>query len=111
MNIPELAGKLGAEILIPGAEDADVKTAYTSDLLSDVLGNAEDDAILITIQAHRNTVAVAFQVNAHAVLVCNGREVPPDMLEAARKEDIAVLRTKENQFLSSHRVHVALFGG
>ena len=39
--------------------DAEITTGYTSDLLSDVMGNADDGAVLITIQAHKNTVAVS----------------------------------------------------
>ncbi len=74
---------------------------YTSDLLSDVMANAKDGCILITIQAHNNTVAVASLAGAVGILICNNRPVPADMIESARKEQIAIFRTLQNQFDAS----------
>ena len=34
-------------------------TGYSSDLLSDVMANAKADGVLVTVQAHKNAVAVA----------------------------------------------------
>lgn len=87
---------------------AELKTAYTSDLLSDVMGNMDDDSILITIQAHKNSVAVAGLKGAPAILFCNGRTVGEDVIVAAEKEGIVILSTKDNQFLSSLKVGLAL---
>ncbi|QQO09397.1 DRTGG domain-containing protein [Breznakiella homolactica] len=105
MTIRELAEKLGAEILHEEFADTPVMGAYTSDLLSDVMANAREGGVLITIQAHKNTIAVATLVNVTAVIVCNTRPVPEDMLDAAREEGIAVLRTKDNQFTVSGKVY------
>ncbi|MCL2441586.1 MAG: hypothetical protein FWD14_07575 [Treponema sp.] len=98
MKIKEVAVILGAEICQANFEDIDVTGAYTSDLLSDVMANAKDGGALITIQAHKNTVAVASLVNISVVIICNSRPLPDDMLEAAKDEGIAVIRVKENQF-------------
>ncbi|MDR2028056.1 MAG: hypothetical protein LBP93_00815, partial [Treponema sp.] len=59
MTIREAAAALGAEIVQDKFEDALLSGAYTSDLLSDVMANAKEGGALITIQAHKNTVAVA----------------------------------------------------
>lgn len=88
--------------------DAIVAAGYTSDLLSDVVANCPSDAALITLQAHANTVAVCTLVGALAVVVCGGRQIPEDMLAAARKEGIAVLVTPMNQFDASFAVKTAL---
>ena len=108
MTIREAAAALGAEICHNDFEDKPLDNAYTSDLLSDVIANANadssDSGALITIQAHKNTVAVASLVNAAAIVICNSRPIPDDMLEAARDEGIALLRTKENQFTVSGKI-------
>ena len=105
MTISEAAGALGAEILQNEFEDTDLCGAYTSDLLSDVMAHAKDGGALITIQAHKNTVAVATLVNITVIIVCNNRPVPEDMLEAAKDEGIAIIRTKENQFTVSGKLY------
>jgi hypothetical protein len=104
MTIRELAAALGAEIKQDEFEDAALTGAYTGDLLSDVMAHAKDGGALITIQAHKNTVAVASLVNIAAIIVCNKRPLPPDMLEAAAEEGIAVLLTGENQFTVSGKL-------
>ena len=105
MTIREAAGALGAEILHDEFEDADLSGAYTSDLLSDVMAHAKDGGALITIQAHKNTVAVATLVNISVIVICNSRPVPEDMLAAAKDEGIAVLLTRENQFTVSGKLY------
>jgi len=105
MKISEVAAALGAEICQDKFDDVDVSGAYTSDLLSDVIAYAKDGGALITIQAHKNTVAVATLVNISVIVICNSRPLPEDMLEAARDEGIAVIRTKENQFTVSGKLY------
>ena len=110
MRIRDLAGIVDAEIIQGVYEDAEVSGGYTSDLLSDVMAHAKSKEALITIQAHRNTIAVAGLVGASAIVICNGRPVPEDMIEAARDEGIALLRTECNQYEVSGRLWKALRG-
>ncbi|MFW6365404.1 MAG: hypothetical protein ACOC2H_02890 [Spirochaetota bacterium] len=109
MKISELAQAIGAEIVTETYNDAEIVSGYTSDLLSDVMGNAEEESVLITIQAHKNSVAVASQLDFSGIIVCNNRKIPDDMKAAAESEGIAILRTDENQFATSYRVYTALF--
>jgi hypothetical protein len=108
MTIREAAGLLGAKIVQDEFGDADLTGAYTSDLLSDVMANAKDGGALVTIQAHKNTVAVATLVNITCIIVCNSRPLPKDMLESAKEEGIAVLLTPENQYRVSGKLWEAL---
>jgi serine kinase of HPr protein (carbohydrate metabolism regulator) len=68
------------------------------------MANAKDGGALITIQAHKNTVAVATLVNIVCIIVCNNRPLPEDMLEAAKDEGIAVLLSRENQYTVSGKL-------
>jgi hypothetical protein len=108
MLISELEQALGIESHQSDYVDRAVGAGYTSDLLSDVMANAAAEAVLITIQAHRNTVAVASLTGIPAIVICNGRSLPEDMLEAARSEKIAVFSTDSSQFEVSGRLWTAL---
>ena len=110
MTISEAARDLGCETLQADFADAPLSGGYTSDLLSDVMANAKAGDVLITIQAHKNSVAVASLLNLPAILVCNSRPIADDMVAAAKEEGIALFRTAENQFRTSGRLFALLAG-
>ncbi len=88
--------------------EVEILTGYTSDLLSDVMAHIEDDSALITIQAHKNTIAVCSLRNAPLIVFCNSRSIPEDVVKAATDEDIIVVQTKLNQFQASHIIATLL---
>jgi serine kinase of HPr protein (carbohydrate metabolism regulator) len=104
MKLSELITKTQLEIVQSDFDDSEVATGYTSDLLSDVMGNAPDQAVLITIQAHKNTIAVATLAECPAIIICSNKQVPEDMLDAAKKERLAILRTPLHQFEISGKI-------
>jgi hypothetical protein len=110
MRISELAAALGIEMEVAQGEysDREVSSGYASDLLSDVMANAKADGALVTVQAHKNAVAVASLVGLAAIVVCNSRPLPADMIEAARSEGVAVFRTPATAFEVSGRLWAAL---
>lgn len=101
MKISELEKYIGMRCIQSDFDDGDISGVYTGDLLSDILGNADEGCVLVTIQAHRNTVAVASTKDCPAIIVCNERTIPDDMIEAARAERIALFETSKNQFTVS----------
>ena len=101
MKISDIEALEGFTCLQGEYVDVEVLAGYTSDLLSDVMANAEEDSVLITIQAHKNTVAVSSLAGVVAIIVCNNRPATDDMIEAAREEGIAVFQTEGNQFRTS----------
>jgi hypothetical protein len=108
MKTSQLAESLNYSLVVAPEEDREIVTGYTSDLLSDVMGNALEGSVFITIQAHRNTIAVAQQLDFPAVIICNNRPIPHDMENAARQNDVAILKTEDNQFIASYKVYLAL---
>lgn len=108
MKASEVMAKVGGATCAVAGGDGEINEAFTSDLLSDVMGNAPEESVLITIQAHMTTVAVAANADIRAILVCSGRAVPGDMAEAAEKQGIAVWRTPLDQFRASLAVGKAL---
>jgi len=108
MTIREAAAALGARVIQEDFEDTELTGAYTSDLLSDVMAHAKDGGALITIQAHKNTVAVATLVNISVIVICNSRPIPDDMIAAAKDEGIAIILTKENQYKVSGKLYALI---
>ena len=111
MKLDRLLSIPSTECVLPGPLDAEFATGFTSDLLSDVMGHAAEGAVLMTIQAHKNTIAVATLVGIPAVLVCTSRPVPEDMVAAAKQEGIAIYRTTLNQYEASVALHALLAEG
>lgn len=108
MKTSDLETKLGFTCIQNEYKDGKIMGGYTSDLLSDVMANAPDEGVLITIQAHKNTIAVASLAGLRAVVLCNKRIPEQDMLTAAADEGIAVFQTTKNQFETSYIVYSTL---
>ncbi|MEI8096322.1 MAG: DRTGG domain-containing protein [Spirochaetales bacterium] len=103
MTIADLEARLGYASLV-AYTDAELAGAYTSDLLSDVIAHAPENSVLITLQAHKNTVACASLAGVLALVLTGKAEVPADLLDAARQENLAVFRTADNQFTASWKI-------
>ncbi len=109
MTVAQLALALGLEILTGDVNvDRQVRSGYTSDLLSDVIANVSEDAAWITIQRHVNTLGVAKLKDLSAIIIPNGLQVDPSVIEKAKEERIAMLRGKETAFEISGRLYNAL---
>ena len=101
MTLQGLMEACGLEGVLVEDGCVEVTGVYTSDLLSDVMAHCPDGAVLVTVQNHTNTVAVCTLVGAPAILIVHGRAIPDEMLAAARREKIALLRTRDDQFEAS----------
>jgi hypothetical protein len=88
-----------------GNMDNPVKGAYVSDLLSDVMGKAVEGDIWITMQIHKNIIAVASLKELSAILIVNGGRPEPDTLATAESEGIVVLGTTERAFATCGRLY------
>lgn len=109
MNIQYAVNRFGFEKIVVPETSREISGGYTSDLLSDVMANAKEGQVLITIQAHKNSIAVATLIGMPLIIICNNRPVPDDMRDAAEKEGVAILRTKKNQFEVSGIIYQELY--
>ena len=64
----------------------EIKGGYTSDLLSDVMGFAREGQVWITLQTHKNVLAIASLKELAAILLVKGNKPEDDMLEQAVEE-------------------------
>jgi hypothetical protein len=116
MTIICAAKALNAKPLHDNFDNVDISFAYTSDVLSDVMSNARlesgsmarNGGLLITVQAHLNTVAVASHVGISAIIICNSIPIPDDMLKASAEHRIGLFTSGENQFTVSGKLYALL---
>jgi serine kinase of HPr protein (carbohydrate metabolism regulator) len=99
MKVSEIKEKLG--LTLYGGEtglEREVTAGYTSDLLSDVMGHAGAGSLWVTLQTHKNVIAIASLKELPAVILVRGFRPEADMLDHAREEGIAVLGTTDGTF-------------
>ena len=106
MTVTDLARLLDGAVLGPAdAGGREVRGGYASDLLSDVMANAEDADAWITLQRHVNTVAVAQLKNLAAIVIVNGRQPEADLVARAAEHGVAVVTTPLGAFDAAGRLY------
>ena len=104
MKISQVINLLGLETIVEG-KDIDIKEGYTSDLLSDVIANAKEDSVWITIQRHLNILAVA-QLKKIGAIIITGKASPDEkLIEKGKEEKIFILKTKKSSFEISGKLY------
>ncbi|HSQ35376.1 MAG TPA: DRTGG domain-containing protein [Candidatus Binatia bacterium] len=107
MVVREVAEKLGLKVLAAGSEQS-VTGGYVSDLLSDVIANAEEGCLWITVQRHLNILAVAQLKKLAGIIVSSGIEPEAAVLERARQEGICVLSASADSFDTAGRLYALI---
>jgi serine kinase of HPr protein (carbohydrate metabolism regulator) len=112
VNLREIVDQLQLEV--KANEDLlsnEVKGGYASDLLSDVIANAQDGDLWVTLQTHQNTVAVASMKALAGIVLVNGREPEADTLKKAEEERIPLLMSALPSFELIGRLYkLGVFG-
>ena len=85
--------------------DREITGGYTSDLLSDVMGHADSGKVWITLQTHKNVIAIASLKELAAVILIKGNTPDADMLAQAEDEGIPVLGTNEEAFETTGKLY------
>ena len=94
MKLKELAEQLGWELKTQNVPvEAEVRTGYASDLLSDVLANSIEGDLWVTRQTHLNIVAIAVMRDLSGILLVNGAQPEPDTVEKAAEKMVPIFRT------------------
>lgn len=69
----------------------EVVGGYVSDLLSDVIANAKEGDLWITLQLHQNIIAVAFLNNLAGIIIVNGRQPEEATRKKAQDQGVVLL--------------------
>ena len=87
MKLCEITKKLEFEVKAGDQSlSNEVRGGYASDLISDVIANAQEGDLWVTLQTHQNMVAVASMKGLAGIVLVNGRQPEPDTLRKAREE-------------------------
>jgi predicted transcriptional regulator len=99
MKVKELAEKANLKVF-SGEKglDNEILGGYTSDLLSDVMGHAEAGSVWITLQTHKNIMAIASLKELAAIVVVKGYSPDEDTLRQSNEENIPILGTEAETF-------------
>lgn len=108
MTVREVLERLSLTAPIGGDLGKEVKGCYISDLLSDVMANAREGDIWITLQTHPNIVAVATLKNVAAIIITNNRSPEDETLKRASREGVTIVTTALSTFEIGGRLYQML---
>jgi serine kinase of HPr protein (carbohydrate metabolism regulator) len=109
MKVKEIADTLNLNVFCgKSGLDKEVTTGYVSDLLSDVMGNSEAGSIWVTLQTHKNIMAIASLKDLSAVILVNSAEPEEDTAGQSEDEGIAILGTTLSTFEITGRLYQLL---
>ena len=92
MRLNELAQALDLEVRSAAQRlDREVRGGYAGDLMSDVIANAEEGSVWVTMQTHVNIVAVAAMKELAGIILVNAREPQQDTVTKGEEKKVPIL--------------------
>lgn len=76
----------------------EITGCYVSDLLSDVMGHAAEGQIWITLQTHKNVMAIASLKDLSAIIIVKGLQPEDATIAQSNEEGIPILCTSDETF-------------
>lgn len=111
MKLHEIVEKLGLTVHTGHDHlDREARAGYASDMLSDVIGNAPEGAVWVTIQKHQNVVAVAVMKSLAAIVLAQGRVPEETTVRKAQAEGIVILSSPEGVYALVGKLHALGLG-
>ncbi len=109
MKVRELVEKLKLKVLSgESGLDRDIDGCYVSDLLSDVMGNAEMGNVWVTLQTHKNVMAIASLKELACVILVKGLTPGDDTVEQSNEEGIPFLSTDMQTYETVGKIYQLL---
>lgn len=109
MTVSDLATKLNLKIYAGnGGLNNEIKGGYCSDLLSDVMGHAVAGQIWITLQTHKNVMAIASLKELAAIIIVKGLQPEAGTVEHGNVENVPVLGTDDETFEIAGKLYTLL---
>lgn len=109
MKIKEIIAKCNLSIIgSDAALENSVSGAYMSDLLSDVMGNAREGQLWITLQNHKNVLAVAALKDMAGIIFINGVKPDSEFITLAESKNIALLYSDLPAFETAGKLYSIL---
>jgi len=102
MKLREIAELLNCEVLV-GEKflDREVKYAFGSDLMSDVLAYTEEDTVLLTGLCNNQVIRTAEMLDLKSIVFVRGKCPTEEIVNLAKEDDILILRTEHTMYSAS----------
>ncbi len=107
MRLSEIIESVPLKVEVDSDLEREVTGGYIGDLLSQVMAQAKNGNIWITIQGHQNIIAVAALLNLSGIIIASGVAPAQNMLEKAREEGINIFTSKANSYQLACQLHSA----
>ncbi|MEE0732457.1 MAG: DRTGG domain-containing protein [Acutalibacteraceae bacterium] len=108
----DLAERLQLKILAgEDATDRDVQGCYTGDLLSWVMGRAQEGDAWLTVMGNINAIAVATLADTACIILTENAPLDEAARQKAQQQQVAVLQTEENSYHTAIHIHQLLGDG
>jgi len=98
MKLKNIISELQLITVVEANLDKDIFDAYACDLLSDVMGNAQEGQIWITMQTHKNLAAIASLKDLPAIIIVGNNKPAADLVEFAKENNVAIFTTSMTAF-------------
>ncbi|MGC9373759.1 MAG: DRTGG domain-containing protein [Bacteroidales bacterium] len=99
MKVSDIVDKFNLEVFSgKSGLGREVKGGYVSDLLSDVMGHSKEGQLWITLQTHKNVMAIASLKDLAAVILVKDFKPNEDTVKQSDLEGVPILGTRENTF-------------
>jgi len=106
MIVNDLVERFGLQVVAGDKGlNRQVEDGYCGDLLSEIMGNAPEGCVWLTIQGHQNIVAVAVLRNMAAIIVTGGQTPDEETLQKANQEGIPILVWPDSSYQLAGRLH------
>ena len=98
MTVNELTEKYGLSPVIVPEGEREIRGGYCGDLLSWVMGRAQQDNVWITIMFNMNIVAVASLSDVSAVVLAEGVSLEQSVIDTAAAKGVNILASEKGAF-------------
>ena len=106
MNVKELVQRFNLHVAAGQKQlDRRIQGGYCGDLLSDVMANAPDGCIWLTVQTHQNIVSVAVLHEMAAIVLTGGHTPDQETIDKAEAEGIPILLWPNTAYELAGQVH------
>lgn len=98
MNVAQMVTELELTVFAAADTEREVSGGYVGDLLSWVMGRAQEGQAWITIMSNQNVAAVAALSDVACVILSEGVQPDPDLLKKAQTQGINLLGTSQSAY-------------
>lgn len=105
MTVKELCEKCNFEVAVMPQGDREIDGCYIGDLLSWVMGRADESCVWITIMSNINIIAVATLADVSCIVLAEGVTPDSDVIKTAEAKGVNILLSDKKTYETAVAVH------